>query len=177
MWSFFTPLPFPESTRHVVDNYIRKIHPELDPSRATVEALPNAKMAVAHYGCWAAQGDPHGRYIKRTRDCTTFPRKCDYPPLLLPDLSRAALGKAAEMIRFLVKPLDRKYYQDCVDILANTDERVKLPTDRPKPFLSLFALGINGYTQRHKDKNDVARGLAGLCTFGRYTGLSFHNLP
>jgi hypothetical protein len=48
MWSFFTPLPAPESKRHVVDEYIRKIHPELDMSQATVENLPNAKMAVAH---------------------------------------------------------------------------------------------------------------------------------
>ena len=30
LWSFFTPLPSPESQRHVVDNYIRKLHPELD---------------------------------------------------------------------------------------------------------------------------------------------------
>ncbi|OIW34298.1 hypothetical protein CONLIGDRAFT_688047 [Coniochaeta ligniaria NRRL 30616] len=162
MWSFFTPLPFPESTRHVVDNYIRKIHPQLDPSKATVETLPNAKMAVAHYGCWAAQGDPHGRYIKRTRDCVAFPRKCDNPPLLLPKFSRAALGKAAAMIRFLVKPLDQSYYKDCTDILANTDESVKLLTDDPEPFISLFAFGVNGYTQRHRDKNDVAGG-GSLC--------------
>jgi hypothetical protein len=26
-------------------------------------------MCITHYGCWAAQGDPHGRYIYRTRDC------------------------------------------------------------------------------------------------------------
>jgi hypothetical protein len=30
----------------------------LDPSKATVETLPNAKMAVAHYGCWSHKGDP-----------------------------------------------------------------------------------------------------------------------
>jgi hypothetical protein len=48
MWSFFTPIPAPETKRHVVDNYIRKIHPELDMSKATLENLPNAKMAVGH---------------------------------------------------------------------------------------------------------------------------------
>lgn len=63
MWSFYTPLPAPESSRHVVDRYIRKLHPELDPTEATVETLPHAKMAVAHSGCWATKGDPHGRHI------------------------------------------------------------------------------------------------------------------
>lgn len=74
------------------------------------------------------------------------------------------------MIRFLVKPLDAAYYKDCVDILSNIDEGARLPSDDPEAFISLFAFGVNGYTQRHKDKNDVAGGLAGLCTFGRYTG-------
>jgi hypothetical protein len=170
MWSFFVPLPFPESMRHVVDNYIRKIHPELDPSKATVETLQNAKMAVAHYGCWAAKGDPHGRFIKQTHDTVCFPRKCDVPPLLVGDFSGAVLTKAASMTRFLVKPLNPKYYQDCLDIQANTDDNLKLALDDPEAFITLFALGVNGYTQRHKDRNDVHGGLAGLCTLGRYTG-------
>jgi hypothetical protein len=34
-----------------VDRYIRRIHPELDAQKATVEQLPRAKMAVAHLGC------------------------------------------------------------------------------------------------------------------------------
>lgn len=48
MWKFFAPLPLPETCRHVVDNFIRRQHPELDPSAVTVEHLPNAVMAVAH---------------------------------------------------------------------------------------------------------------------------------
>jgi len=58
LWSFFVPLPRPEAARRLVDGYIRRIHPELDPSKATVEELQNAKMAMAHYGCWARKGDP-----------------------------------------------------------------------------------------------------------------------
>jgi len=48
MWSFYVPVPAPESKRHVVDGYIRKLHPELDMTKANVQDLPNAKMAVAH---------------------------------------------------------------------------------------------------------------------------------
>ena len=51
------------------------------------------------------------------------------------------------------------------------DGRHKLRTDS-EDFLSLFALGVNGYTQRHRDTNDIAGGLAGLCTFGDYKGIS-----
>lgn len=54
MWKFVSPLPGPESCRHVVDNFIRRQHPDLDPAAVTVDHLANAAMAVAHYGCWAS---------------------------------------------------------------------------------------------------------------------------
>ncbi|KAK0748606.1 hypothetical protein B0T21DRAFT_407105 [Apiosordaria backusii] len=177
LWSFFTPLPAPESSRHAVDGYIRKIHPELDPSEATVETLPNAKMCVAHYGTWASQGDPHVKNIWLTVDSNVLRARKWNTRLsmkLFPDFCLAALGKASQMIRFLVKELDQEYYRDCVEILENIGPRSKIVTtaddDGEKDFLSLFALGINGYTQRHKDRNDIAGGLAGLCTLGRYQG-------
>lgn len=50
MFSFYAPMPRPETKQHIVDRYMRRIHPELDPSKATVTGLPQAKMAVAHYG-------------------------------------------------------------------------------------------------------------------------------
>lgn len=50
MWKFFSPLPTPESCRHVVDNFIRRQHLELDPSAVTIDHHANAVMAVAHYG-------------------------------------------------------------------------------------------------------------------------------
>lgn len=37
LWSFYHPLPQPETSRHVVDRYVRRKHPELDPSKCTVE--------------------------------------------------------------------------------------------------------------------------------------------
>jgi hypothetical protein len=35
--------------------------------------------------------------------------------------------------------------------------------------LSLFAFGVNSYTQRHKDSKDIVGGLAGPVTLGHYT--------
>ncbi|RYP43602.1 hypothetical protein DL768_009845 [Monosporascus sp. mg162] len=140
MWAYFTPLPAPDSCRHATDNYVRKAHPELDMSKATAATLPNARMCVAHYGSWASQNDPHGRRIM-----------------------------PAEMIRFLMKPLDRAYYDEGIQILSSLAEEEKITTSE-EDFLSLFALGVNGYTARHADKKDAYLGLAGLCTFARYTG-------
>jgi hypothetical protein len=173
VWSFFIALKAPESKRHVLNDYIRHIHPELDPSKATVEQLQNAKMAVAHYGCWADQGDPHGGGVHYTYNGLTRTHElCKLTPQFMREFSRGALTKAAALIRFLVRPLDAAYYQECKEIVANFDTQgdPKLETDDPEPFLSLFAFGVNAHTQRHKDTNDIHGGLAGLCTFGKYTG-------
>ncbi|RYP05393.1 hypothetical protein DL764_003818 [Monosporascus ibericus] len=170
MWAHFAPLPPPDSCRHATDNYVRKAHPELDMSKATAATLPNARMSVAHYGSWASQNDPHGRRVMRTMD-TRFARGGDQSVSmeLFAKFSRAALGKATEMILFLMKPLDRAYYDEGIQILSSLAEEEKITTS-DEDFLSLFSLGLNGYSARHADKKDAYLGLAGLCTFGRYTG-------
>lgn len=175
LWSYYCPLPAPETSRHVVDNYLRRKHPELDPSAATIESLPNAKMAVAHYGCWTLQNDPQGRRIAQTSD-TLFRRITHSDPVstlvkLFPKFSRAVFGKVSVLIRFLIKPLDAAYYQECVDIFNNIPGDAKMPVD-DETFVRLFVLGINGYTQRHRDTRDIQEGLAGLFTLGRYKGKS-----
>lgn len=174
LWAFYCPLPFPATKRHVVDDYIRRLHPELDPAKATVETLANAKMAVAHFGCWSLQNDPQGRMIRPTWD-TVFGR-CSgntydswFPRQVLPKFSRAVFGKVSAMIRFLLKPLDSEYYQECVDIFESLPGDVKMPVEE-ETFHTLFVLGINGYTQRHRDTGDIRGGLAGLVTLGRYKG-------
>lgn len=172
LWSYYWPLPLPETSRHVVDRCVRRQHPELDPAAATIETLPNAKMAVAHYGCWARQNDPQGRVIQPTLD-TSFGR-CNHSDAwdlrrLFPKFSRAVFGKAAALVWFLVKPLDPLYYKECVDVFENIPEDARMPVDE-ETFLTLFALGINGYTQRHRDIGDIKGGLAGLFTLGRYKG-------
>lgn len=170
MWKFFSPIPAPESCRHVVDNHIRRQHPELDPSAVTIEHLANAVMAVAHYGCWSHRLDPHGENIMRTRD-TRFGRTplADYPHAVFPDFAKAALGMASKITRFLTKPLDPEYYKDCVKIFQNLPELARLSTD-DEDFISLFAFGVNGYTQRHRDVKDIGGGLAGLFSTGDYQG-------
>ncbi|RYP45565.1 hypothetical protein DL768_008114 [Monosporascus sp. mg162] len=173
LWSFFVPLPMPESKRHVVDDYIRKIHPELDMSRAKVEDLPKAKMAVAHYGCWASAGDRNGRRIRRTRDTKLgrLIRTDDGDDVLdlIPDFYEAAFGTAAKIIRFMLEALDPDHYRECREIFDNlpANRRMSLG-DEGENFLSLFALGINPRTQRHRDTNDIAGGVAGLVTLGGY---------
>lgn len=170
MWKFFSPLPAPESCRHVVDNFIRRQHPELDPSAVTIEHLANAVMAVAHYGCWAHKLDPHGEMITRTLDAR-FGRSpvAEYPAAVFPDFAKAALGMASKITRFLTKPLDPEYYKDCVKIFQNLPELARVSTDE-EDFISLFAFGVNGYTQRHKDVKDISGGLAGLFSTGDYEG-------
>ncbi|KAK5659775.1 hypothetical protein OQA88_986 [Cercophora sp. LCS_1] len=155
----------------VVDGYIRKIHPELDPTKATVEALPNAKMCVARYGTWAMTGDSQGRYIGLTGDSlfTRILSECCFPRKIVGWFCRAAFGKASEMLRFLMKPLDEEYYKECVEMVANVDKEDKFElTD--EDFVSSLVLGVNGHIQRRKDSNDIKGGLAGLCTFGNYHG-------
>ncbi|KAI1337759.1 hypothetical protein F5Y15DRAFT_425475 [Xylariaceae sp. FL0016] len=170
MWSFFTPLPLPETSRHVVDNHIRRIHPELDPAKATVAILPNARMAVAHYGCWAQPGDPNGRNIHRTWDAR-FNRSVvqDYPVHLFPDFCKAVLGTATKMFRFMMQPLDPAFYEEGTEIWKSLESDKRIITD-DGDFLSLFALGVNGYTQRHRDIQDITGGLAGLFSTGDYRG-------
>lgn len=171
LWSFYHPLPRPETSRHVVDRYVRRKHPELDPSKCTVETLQNAKMAVAHYGCWSLKGDRHGKFICQTAD--TRGVKTHNPELfsiMFQRFAKAVLGKTSELIRFLAKPLDDKYCKECVEIFENLPDMSRLSVDSEEDWISLFALGINGYTQRHTDIRDIQGGLAGLFTVGRYTG-------
>ncbi|RYP93196.1 hypothetical protein DL770_000671 [Monosporascus sp. CRB-9-2] len=158
LWSFFTPLPAPETSRHVVDNHMRRLHPELDMERATVETLPNAKMA-------AQPGDPHGEHPFASW-FALFSKSVDqdYPRRLFPDFCQAVFGKATNLLRFLVQPLTPRFYAESREVRENLDDWCKFATDE-EDFITLFVLGINGYTQRHKDINDAQGGMAGgnLC--------------
>ncbi|KAI5920650.1 hypothetical protein F4810DRAFT_723205 [Camillea tinctor] len=158
MWSYFTPLPHPESRRHVLDRYVRRIHPELDPAKATVDRLPAAKMAVAHLGCWSETGDPNGEEVFLSADAaftkSAAQKNCRR---LFPQFCKAVLGKATQTIRLLVKNLDPEHYEECVKVIQQLPDEERIHTD-PEDFLGLFALGVNGYTQRHRDTSDVKGG-------------------
>ncbi|KAI0125784.1 hypothetical protein BJ170DRAFT_447566 [Xylariales sp. AK1849] len=170
LWSYFTALPAPESCRHVVDQYIRRLHPELDPRKVPVVQLPHAKMAVAHYECWSRKGDPNGTIILRTRDAS-FNRSedQDWSRMRFPKFAKAVFGKATSIARLLVRNLDPAIYSEGVDIFKNLPEGEKVETDQ-EDFASLFSLLVNGYTQRHRDISDIRGGLAALITLGSYTG-------
>lgn len=177
MWSFYTPLPAPESKRHSVDHYIRKIHPELDMEKATVADLPKAKKAVVHYGTYAMSGYRDGRQICSTQD-SKFSRSQDQEigESLFPQLYSSVFGKAANIIRFMVERLDPDHYQECRSIFEKLPESVKISTG-DRDFLSLFAVGINPYTQRHRDTKDMKGGLASVVTLGNYKGISPLSFP
>ena len=83
-------------------------------------------------------------------------------------------GKSAHSLIMLTRLsctlLDENYYRKCVEIFHNLPDYAKLAVNSEEDWISLFALGINGYTQRHTDIRDIQGGLAGLFTVGRYTG-------
>ncbi|KAI0024321.1 hypothetical protein F4780DRAFT_768939 [Xylariomycetidae sp. FL0641] len=170
MWSFYVPLPAPETSRHVVDNYIRRLHPELDMEKATVSSLSNAKMAVAHYGCWARPGDPHGESLYSSATAA-FAKSLDLDQAdrLYPELYKAAFGKATRIFQLLIRTLAPGYYDEAREVWDNLGDFYKRRSTE-EDFITLFVLGINGYTQRHRDIRDVEGGVAGLLSLGNYTG-------
>ncbi|KAI1081826.1 hypothetical protein F5B20DRAFT_588382 [Whalleya microplaca] len=170
LWSFYCPLPAPETQRHTLDKHVRRLHPELDMSQVTVDNLPNAKMVVMHYGCWTEQGKRNGQELHRSDD-SIFGRSRDQKNVcaLYPEFLEAVLGTTTSLLGFLMRNLDPNHYQDCRDIIENLPEYYRMRTDE-EDFISLFVLGVNGYTQRHSDTNDIAGGMAGLVTLGDYKG-------
>lgn len=89
------------------------------------------------------------------------------PQLCFPTLPKAALGMASRITRFLTKPLDPEYYKGCVKIFQSLPELSQVSIDE-EDFISVFAFGVNGYTQRHRDVKDISGGLAGLFSTGDY---------
>ncbi|RYP67437.1 hypothetical protein DL769_005769 [Monosporascus sp. CRB-8-3] len=87
---------------------------------------------------------------------------------VFPKFAKAVFGKASEIMGVMVQPPDNDYYKECVEVFENLPEDAKLSVDQLQDWISLFVLGINGYTQRHKDINDFKGGLAGLLTLGNY---------
>ncbi|KAK9413547.1 putative Prolyl 4-hydroxylase alpha subunit Fe(2+) 2OG dioxygenase domain-containing protein [Seiridium unicorne] len=175
LWSHYVPMPIPDTARHVVENHHRRVYSWLDPSRATVETLPNAKMTIAHYGCWASRFDLQGENILRTSDTRLQKIPADdraNVEKILPGFCTQVLGKVSEIIRFLYEPLDPDMYRECREIYQHLpeDAKIKMTED---DFISLLVVGINGYTQRHRDGGDLKGGFAGLVSLGDYKGGNF----
>ncbi|RYP73563.1 hypothetical protein DL770_007753 [Monosporascus sp. CRB-9-2] len=91
---------------------------------------------------------------------------------VFPKFAKAVFGKVSDIMRFMIQPLDNGYYKEWVEVFENLPEDATLSVGQLRDWISLFVLGINGYTQRHKDINDFKGGLAGLLTLGNYDGAS-----
>lgn len=84
-----------------------------------------------------------------------------------PGFYKAIMGKATELICFLMKSVNPEYYQEYRDVLDAlfSDHKV---ISGDQDLFSLFALGINFHTQRHLDGRDNKGGMAGLVFLGKY---------
>ncbi|RYP05509.1 hypothetical protein DL764_003769 [Monosporascus ibericus] len=148
-WSFSTPLPAPETSRHVVDNHVRRLHPEVDMEKATVETLPNARMAVAH---------KRSQETRTTSIPSRAGSRCSArasTKITRADCSRTFVRRSSARLQISSGSSSSR------EVRENLDDWCKFATNE-EDFITLFVLGINGYTQRHKDIND-AQGGGNLC--------------
>ncbi|RYP73842.1 hypothetical protein DL769_004143 [Monosporascus sp. CRB-8-3] len=174
-WASLPPLPIPETSRHMVDDFIRDTkHPEMDIEKATtLEEIEQRQQCVVHYGTWAMKGRHNPDRVWSTVD-TLFERGAsrkvleNYPRLLMPTFTQYVLGLGSEVVRFL-STLAPDEYQTCCDVFNALPGLQKMNMSEPT-FATLVALGINSYTQRHTDQTDVNYGFAGLVPLGNYKG-------
>lgn len=176
-WASLPPLPIPETSRHMVDDFIRATkHPEMDLEKATtLEEIEQRQQCVVHYGTWAMKGRHSPSMVWRTPDTKLVrghPKKVfeDYVDNLMPTFTGSVLGLGSEVIRYLFRTIAPEEYQNCCDVFDALPDRQKMHMAEPT-FATLAVLGINSYTQRHADVNDVKFGFAGLLALGSYEGM------
>ena len=175
-WASLPPLPLPDTSRHMVDDFIRDTrHPEMDLENATtLNEIEKRQQCVVHYGTWAMKGRHNPDMVWRTPDTKLVrghPSKIveNYVELLISTFTGSVLGLGSEVIRFLLSALAPEEYRTCCDVFGALPEEQKMHMTEPT-FATLAVLGINSYTQRHVDRTDVNFGFAGLVALGNYTG-------
>ncbi|RYO94045.1 hypothetical protein DL766_004100 [Monosporascus sp. MC13-8B] len=172
MWAHLTPLPDPETKRHQVDNYVRKLHPSLDMAKVDVVGLQKARMCIAHYGTWCTPTDHEGVQLYLTEDSVfSRSRGQGIAQSQFSNLCKRVFAKASKTMQFLLQELDPEYLSDCREIYKALplENRIHCREDGGE-HLTLYALGINPHTMRHADTNGIRKGYAGLLTFGDYEG-------
>ncbi|KAI1074734.1 hypothetical protein F5B20DRAFT_595935 [Whalleya microplaca] len=153
-WTTITPLPAPDTARHMVDEIKRREHPELDIELATtIKELEERAMCVVHL--------LHRAVIESDGP--------DYPNEILPKFRRGVLGLTSEVARFLVAALAPKYYDECIESWDFLPEEKRLPVSEPN-WSTLMVLGYNSFTERHADSGDLKFGFAVLVALGAYEG-------
>ncbi|KAI1076621.1 hypothetical protein F5B20DRAFT_593892 [Whalleya microplaca] len=178
-WAALPPLPQPDTARHAVDEIIRQDkHPELDIEKATTPAeLEQRSMCVVHYGTWAQQGhgDPDDVYLTDDTNLEgngswrRFRNRPNYARTVLPRFKRGVLGLSSEVVRFLLRTVAPKEYEECLEVFRGLPKENRIAVSPPN-WATMFVLGINSFTERHKDKTDVKKGFAGLVLLGQYEG-------
>ncbi|RYP41504.1 hypothetical protein DL767_001009 [Monosporascus sp. MG133] len=174
-WSELPPLPEPNTTRHMVDELIRRHHPELDMEKATTaEELIQRPMCVVHYGTWAMKGHMNPKNVYLTAE-TRMMRgvgpgaEANYAAEAMPRFKRGVLGLSSEVVRLIFRSIAPKEYEDCMEVFKALPKEKRMSLSQPT-FTTLCVLGINSFTERHRDRTDVRYGFAGLVPLGDYTG-------
>ena len=177
-WAGFPLLPQPHTQRHMVDELMRRQHPELDMELATTPLeLQERAMCIVHYGTWAEQGHTNPKHVYLTPDTqllmgwTERRMRVNQPEKAFRDFKVGVLGLSAEISRFLIRHLAPKEYQDCLETFQGLPKSKRMAVSRPN-WATLFVLGINSFTQRHRDENDIRNGLSSLVPMGNYTGMT-----
>ncbi|RYP16762.1 hypothetical protein DL765_004939 [Monosporascus sp. GIB2] len=175
-WAGFALLPQPNTQRLMVDELMRRQHPELDMELATnPQELEERAMCIVHYGTWAQQGHTNPEFVHLTPDTrlimgwTERRSRAELLEEVFPHFKVGVLGLSSEVARFVMRHLAPKEYQDCLETFRGLPKPKRMAVSRPN-WATLFVLGINSFTQRHHDQNDIKNGLVSLIPMGNYTG-------
>ncbi|KAK8032811.1 hypothetical protein PG991_002209 [Apiospora marii] len=74
---------------------------------------------------------------------------------MMPQFMRAVFGTSSDLVRLLMQSLDPGHKRECREIFAGFPEPAKVVMTNEEDFGSLFALGVNAHTQRHRDSGDL----------------------
>lgn len=176
-WASFPLLPQPHTQRHMVNELMRRQHPELDMELATApQELQERAMCIVHYGTWGEQGHTSPKDVHLTPDTqllmgwTERRMRVNQPEKVFRNFKVGVLGLSSEVSRFLIRHLAPKEYRDCVEAFRGLPKSKRMAVSRPN-WATLFVLGINSFTQRHRDENDIKNGLSSLIPLGNYAGM------
>ncbi|RYP39850.1 hypothetical protein DL767_001969 [Monosporascus sp. MG133] len=173
-WSAIPLLPQPNTARHIVDELIRRDHPELDMEKAaTPQELEERASCVVHYGTWTNKGHSNPATVFLTADTLLAmgptPRQRFRADHVVMPRFKQALGLVSDIARLLLRTMAPEEYNECIETFRALPKPMRMSVSVPN-WVTLFALGINTFTERHCDKTDVKHGFAALLPLGNYTG-------
>lgn len=176
-WSQIPPLPQRCTKHHAVDELIRRKHPELDMERATTpEELSERAVCLVPYGTQAVRGSTNPIDLDLTlRTHSLMEKSCENIDIdisfgkALAELKFGPFGLCAKLVKFIFHNLARHEYNQCCEAFDALPDDMRMETCK-RSWASFIVLGINTFTERHRDRNDVKNGLSGLLPLGDYQG-------